>query len=275
MNFILKYITLITFVYLLFASLLYFYFFDLGKEYQPSTYYEKFKGWWGNSNEFILAKSPMLSKCVITPNIYSEKEIARIYNYIDYKPCKLFTNDSILIKDNQVTVKCLNKRLNPNYLIDKSEIEIYGGSKKEKTSWRSTLNSLKEKQFLFIKCSYSAVYAYVFNRFNQKFSDSANEIRMKLGNNEKPMSVLLVILDSVSKYSFQRNLPKTNDFLKKLKKNKEFKGDFSVIDFDKSAIPLAYTKNNIAPIIYGKTVEEIEEVVGSDYQLLEKNKDIY
>ena len=257
------------------ASLIYFYLSDLGEGSNYSIYYQRLQQWWGNNHEMDPIKVPAQSKCVVTPNIYSQKELKRIYNYVDHKPCKLFTNDTITFKDDHVTVKCINNKFKPLFAYDLNSVEIYGGSAKEKVKWKSKVATLAGKQFVFVKCSYSAVYAYVFNWFNQKASDSANVIRMSLGYNKRPMSVLLLVLDSVSRYSFQRNLPKTNDFLNKLEKSKEFKEDFTVFEFEKSATPMAFTKYNMAQIIFGKSVEEIEEVVGSNVKFLKHNKDIY
>lgn len=218
--------------------------------------------------------SPTPSKCVVHPNIYTPEEVKTIFRYKNLNPCKPFTNDEISFINGTFKVKCFNTR-EPKYGVDSSNIEVYGGSIKELPKWKSELPPLGDKQFVFVKCSISAIYGYVFNRFNQKVSDSANGIRMKLGKNEKPMNVLLLVLDSVSRYSFQRNLPKTNNFLKKLYENKEFNEVFSVFEFEKSATPKAFTIFNMAQIIFGKKVEDIEKVVGSDPELLQKNKEIY
>ena len=274
MNFIIKYIPILVIIYILSTTLIYLYLIEEGQDSQ-SSYFGRVQKLWRNNLKVSSEPSIGQIKCVVHPNVYTPKEIKNIYNYVEYKPCKPFANDKIILNDDQPSVTCINKKYKPKYSVDNSNIEIYGGSKKEKLRWKNQLPSLSDKQFVFVKCSYSAVYAYVFNRFSQKASDSANEIRMRLGNNDKKMSVLLLVLDSVSRYSLQRNLPRTNDFLKRLQDNKEFNQNFYVFEFEKSATPFAFTKYNTGPIIFGKSVKEIEEFVGSDIRLLEKNKDLF
>ena len=190
MNYIIKYVSIIILSNLILTTLIYIYLIGLEEGSQSLGYYEKFQIWWDNSKNLDSIIPSSSSKCILHPNIYTPNEIKRIFNYIDYKPCKLFTKDLISFDESRLVVNCITPKAKARYAVDINTEEIYGGSKKEIPKWSSITPNLEEKQFVFIKCSYSAVYAYVFNRFNQKASDSANEIRRKLGDNEKPMSVL-------------------------------------------------------------------------------------
>ena len=202
------------------------------------------------------------SKCKPHQNVYSPEELISIYKYNDYGPCSTPTNDLISYVDQSISVKCENN-LMPLYTFDKSPEEVFGGSKKETIVWYESLPNIKSKQFLIIKCSKEATYALVFNRFKQTISDSKNEIRKKLGGNKKPMSVLLLVFDSISRFSFQRNLPNTKKFLQGLKDNEEFDDVFDVYDFDKTPVPVPRTVWNMAQILYGKSWEEISKVFDS------------
>ena len=205
------------------------------------------------------------SKCKPHQSFYSPEEIKTIFKYQNYGPCITPTNDIISYTNNTLTIKCVNNS-NPRYSFDESRQELFGGSKKPEIKWYNALPNLDSKQFLIIKCSKDSIYAQVFNRFNQKVSNSANEIRRKLRSNKKQMSVLLLVFDSISRFSFQRNLPKTAKFLYELKNNGEFRDDFDVYDFDKTPVPLPRTLWNMAQILYGKSWEELTKKYGSAYR---------
>ena len=214
------------------------------------------------------------SKCIAHQNYYTPEEIINIFNFKDYKPCKTVGKDTITYINGNFKVKCSGDQ-KPLYGIDSNKIEIYGGSVKNHPKWSNTFPAIASKQFLFVKCSKSAQYAFVFNHFKQKSANKAKEIQNNLGGNNEPMSVLLLVFDSISKFSFERNLPLTKHFLQTLDTNKKFDQYFSVYQFNKSAIPQVATAPNMAQILYGKSFEEITKVVGEGTRLLEKNKEIY
>lgn len=214
------------------------------------------------------------SACKTHQNIYTQEEIKNVFKYTNYGPCKIKSKDTIIFAKNNSLFQC-EKKETIEYAFDTQAKEKYGGSTKIAPKWLKTLPNLDNKQFLFIRCSQKTVYALVFNRFNKQASKVANEIRNELGGNKKPMTVLLLVFDSISRYSFQRNLPITEKFLKDLGSNNEFDQIFSVYEFEKAAAIQARTKINMGPALYGKSWEEIAKVVGTNVKLLEKNKQTY
>lgn len=223
-----------------------------------------------SSNEFFLSslKPENLeseSTCKTHQNKYTPTEIKNIFNYQDYSACKTPTNDTISFKNSQILIQCI-KTTTPQYADDYNRFETYGGSRKHRPSWSNTTPSITNKEFLFIKCSEDAIYALVFNRFKQEFSDSANQKRRKLGFNKKPMSVLLLVFDSISRYSFQRNLPKTRKFLQGLEANQQLNQVFSLYEFEKAASVEVRTRWNMAQILYGKSLNEVDKGISRGKQ---------
>ena len=215
-----------------------------------------------------------MSKCITHPSFYTREEIIDIFQFQNYTACTLERNDKISYSDGVFDIKC-SKNEKPEYGKDKRKFEYYGGSIKNFPKWTTKTPSIASKQFLFIRCSKSAPFAFVFNHFKQSAANAAKKIQKKFGDNEQQMSVLLLVFDSISKYSFERNLPLTHKFLEDLNTNKKFGKYFSVNEFDKSAIPQPSTRPNMAQILYGKKWEEISEVVGKNTKFLDKNKDKY
>lgn len=226
------------------------------------------------SNPQDLAYKPPPSTCKTHETYYAPEEIKTVFKYKDYSPCKIPTNDSVLFKDNQFFIHCENSQY-PEYAVDSLAKEKYAGSKKHVPTWTKTLPNLGNKQFVFIRCSKNAIFTYVFNRFNKKVSDAANEIRTALEGNKTAMSVLVLVFDSISRYSFKRNLPMTEKFLRDFEENEEFRKTFSVYEFDKAPVSAARTRLNLAQLLYGKSFEELSKVVGNRFNLLDKKPELY
>ena len=218
--------------------------------------------------------SPSISKCITHPTYYTDEEISNIFQFKDYKQCQPVGHDQISYKEGVFEIKCSNNQKS-QFGVDINKVEYYGGSIRNFPKWLYSLPLIKEKQFLFIRCSRSAPYAFVFNHFKQKVANKAKKIQKEMGDNKEQMSVLLLVLDSISKYSFERDLPYTMNFLQELGNSEEFGDYFSVYQFNKSAIPQAFTRPNMAQILYGKSWEEIAEVVGENIKLIEYYKEKY
>lgn len=205
--------------------------------------------------------------------VYTKVELSKIFSYRNYKECIPSSNDLISFKNQNLSVVCMGNS-KPQYAVDANENEVYGNNKKTLPNWSRSLPDFKDKQFLLVKCSVRSVFAFVFNRFKKEVSEAANEIRMRLVSDKKNMNVLLMVFDSISKFSFKRNLPKTSKFLEDIGINNQLSKQFSVYNFEKATVAESRTRWNMAQILYGKTWEEAEFVFGKnpDINLAEKQK---
>ena len=192
---------------------------------------------------------PVINTCKTPSNKYTDKEIFEIFRYKTYSKCKINSKNFVKYENN--TLHALCGSVIPTYAVDHLNEEFYAGGKREIPKWSSSIPNLVKKQFVLIKCSNTAIRALVFLWYNENISRNKREISVNLVAKNTTMNVLVLVLDSVSRFSSQRNLEKTTKFLKNL--HIDFEDYYDVFEFDKVAIPHARTAYNIAQLIYGES----------------------
>ena len=197
-----------------------------------------------------LLQEPPASSCIIHEPIYSPEEIPKIYKFKSYSSCKTPTKDKISITQNQIIAEC--ELADPRYIVDSGDPQIFGGEFKNKDlkwSKRNTLNPNSE--FAFVKCGPKSVYAFAFINYNSTVANKAREIKERLGKNSKPMNVLLLVFDSLSRYTVSRYLPKLRNFMDNGLTGQNFNPKYSAYEFKRIGTPETFTIPNMIQILYG------------------------
>jgi Protein of unknown function (DUF229) len=226
---------------------------------------------------FSSAQPKSVTKCPIIVQEYSEEEIKEIWKFRTYGKCNNVLDHSISVSGSVVTVECFNGAT-AVLGYDTSNSQIMSAPSRN-TWYRGNVKDIGNSQYLFVKC-YSTISSYVFNTFNQAISDRAKKTSEKFSENSKPLSVLLIVLDSVSRGSFYRNLKSTANYLKK-EMVLEFNHKYKFYDFEYNNPVSLNTKPNMAQILYGHTLEDHQNILGprvslNNYKYLElQNKSIW
>ncbi|OMJ95814.1 hypothetical protein SteCoe_708 [Stentor coeruleus] len=189
------------------------------------------------------------SKCSIPNHVFTPKELIQYFKYKGYGKCSANTLNNIIINNNKIKATCLNDK-NPYMYIDNENISLLGGEV-SKIKFEAIENAdLGNGEYVFIQCDDKEKYAFVFNRFKESVSKKAQEKRLEIanGNFTRPLSVLLLIFDSVSRGSAQRNWPKTMELLESKNQKK-----FTVFDFEKAGAIGLDTRDNIIPVLFGQS----------------------
>lgn len=193
--------------------------------------------------------------CTIYFPTLSKDQINNFYNYKSYNQCKVPTNDTITFINTEVDVKCENGS-KPYYYFKDSQEVLSGG--RTHIYWLYETEGYTSSQFLLVKCSEKSIYTFVFNRYKESVSTKANSIKAKLGGEEKPFNVLLLVLDVVSRHSAYQNLPEVIEIVN----GSVEEYGASVYEFQKASVVDIHTVNNMAQIIYGVTYEKIIQKFG-------------
>ena len=254
----LRYVKILGFTSLAFANIIVFY---LTLQYYRNDSYINYESYQilanTSENNIYFTISPINdtstappSGCMLKDYSFSDSEVEEYWNYTTYGKCKTLTNDIITIENNIITAICENGRTASFYIDDGKKQEL--GGKIPTLSWveKNSLD-LKNAEFVMVRCSNECIYSYVFNRFNPDISNKSQNLTNSLSKEKhKPLAVLLLVFDSISRDSARRNL---NSSLQYLRENITESKRYSLYDF-KYANAAAYnTRPNMVQILYGQT----------------------
>ncbi|OMJ78542.1 hypothetical protein SteCoe_21603 [Stentor coeruleus] len=194
------------------------------------------------------------SQCRIPDHDFTQEEIKKYFKYNQYGSCPGKGLELNTIKDNVVISTCHNGNI-PKTFIDDGSPQILGGTMSTIKYQSGSIRDLGNGEYIFIDCDKNEKYAYVINRFKDSISLKAQSKRKELSQNNstRPLSVLLLIIDSVSKGSAERNFPRTMDLLNKNLLSFPLNNKFSVYNFEKAGALELSTRPNIIPIIFGQS----------------------
>ena len=193
-----------------------------------------------------------VSACIPSDYSFSDIEVKEYWPYTTYGKCKTRTNDTITIENNVIMGTCQNG-MPVSFYLDNGGMQELGG-KVPNISWVTKHKlDLKDAEYVMARCSNESIYSYVFNRFNDSISHKAQNLTGSLSKDKnKPLTVLLLVFDSISRDSARRNL---NSSLEFLHGNIANSTRYSFYDF-KYANAAAYnTRSNMLRILYGQTEE--------------------
>jgi hypothetical protein len=121
---------------------------------------------------------------------------------------------------------------------------------------RKNKAEIEQANYVIVKCTETA--KYVFNRFNPQASSRAQSIRNAITPNTKPLSILVIVFDSISMTQTERFMPKTVETLRKVIKTK-YNRKFSVFEFGKSSVMGVDTRTNIIPFYSDNSQENMKK----------------
>jgi hypothetical protein len=186
-------------------------------------------------------------KCKNLNLSFTDIEIQDYWKYKEYSLCPK-PSSAVYFKKNRIVTKCVSG--DPEFLIDPGYSQRLGGVGYG-IFWKDSLSLTPKSEFLIVRCSKTDYFAFVFNRFNASISQKAKEIQSSLGMiKEKPLTVLILVFDSVSRGSAYRNWPKSMNFLTSLRDSTQ---NYSFFDFENALVSGVHTRPNMVPIIYGQS----------------------
>ncbi|OMJ88302.1 hypothetical protein SteCoe_9803 [Stentor coeruleus] len=138
-------------------------------------------------------------------------------------------------------------------------------------------------EFGYVECDEKHKDIFLRNVFNQTVADNARKIEEKLkkkysvGSNYRPLTVMMFILDSVSRRSFYRNMKETVNFFNNtlVSNSSELSKKFVLYDFLGNNAVKDLTRPNMAPLIYGISIDTIIEQEGDRSIDSDEDKNFY
>ena len=203
------------------------------------------------------------ASCYPLFNNLTDSEFFSRVQYKRFGTCQMDVPSHKEINENIVSVKCKFNKINFYYL-DPGHEEVFGWNNLE-VKWVKFDGSVeintKSRQFLFVRCGSKEIYTFIFSKFNKTLSDSAqkkrNIIEKQLNlNSTRPLTIYLLVLESLSRQNFFRSLPQTSRFLQSLPRE-----NLSLFDFSLSNTINIKTKANMMPILYGKSFSDVESEI--------------
>lgn len=195
---------------------------------------------------------------------YSKAQGDQVFPPFEYPDCAdTLTSPQAKItmdfQENTVDITCPNKAksshvtLNPKFSLRKQYLQF-----EMEDFWEPLTSSAltPSNEFVYASCSDPPVFnsAVYQPRFNQSVHDRAESLmkakaeEVGLAGKVRPMTVLMLTVDSFSRRHFFRKLPKTVKLLNSLNQN----GTYALFDFKLSNIQDAATVDNIVPF-FGST----------------------
>ena len=220
-----------------------------------------------------LTKLPDLSEeqssCIPMGQGVTNEEAKKYMQYRKYDPCTFSDKtDVINQRPKSIYMNCGNKNLNA-YSLDFGGPEIFGDGELNFT-WTSVSApvtiDIGDSQYLFIKCSKRIIYSFVFNHFDpgisKKAQDRRKEIEKSLGlNSTRPLTIQILVFDSLSRQNFYRTQPNTIEFLNSSVIKGKYSEKVSLYDFWLTNTIDIFTKANMIPVIYGQDYQKLEEYI--------------
>lgn len=176
--------------------------------------------------------------------------------------CSFRKTDDIKIIDNKLHITC-GKQFAVEYSLGTRPTEELLGEVDYKLDWKyyDKPVDIGDREFALSRCMRSQKQAILVNKFQKKAAERAinttNEISKSLNLTEspRPMTVLILLFDSLSRQHFYRNLPKTLEFLNKKIPN----SSFASYDFLINNAHGENTLPNMVPLIYGYNLKYHEK----------------
>lgn len=202
---------------------------------------------------------------------FTDEEIQYFWNYKNYEKCKVDVLYEAKITETSMSIKCDNGA-SPDYFTDIKPERL--GGPKIPAKWQKDLKDYTSAQYVMAKCSATSIYSFVFNRYKKQIEDSARGRSLKYSNNTRPLTVILLVFDSVSRGNAYRSWPMVKNFLLKQINKKPFSEKFSFYDFANAAVPDIHTMDNMPQMLYGLTLTQAEGILKSSSSFSSKFLDL-
>ncbi|CAG9325546.1 unnamed protein product [Blepharisma stoltei] len=167
------------------------------------------------------------------------------------------------MENNTLYINCLSFGPAQYSLGNSPENEIIGNVKylPEWKSYSSPVD-IGDREFGFIKCGRDKKQAWLHNKFSQKIFNKTQEKRknimssLNLPETPKPLTVLLIVVDSLSRQHFYRTMKNTVEFMNTI--NSDFSENYIIYDFFNGNSHGENTQPNLAPLLYGRSLADLQ-----------------
>ncbi|CAG9322490.1 unnamed protein product [Blepharisma stoltei] len=164
------------------------------------------------------------------------------------------------LENNKLTMNCFDSET-PQYILGISPDEEIIGSVKFPTNWRVYTSPLDigNTEFGFTKCSNLEKQAWLHNIFSEKISEkSLNKVieiakESRLSKKLRPQTVLVLLVDAVSRQHFYRSMKRTVSFMNENIVNGKFSQNHTVYDFANGNAHGTKTLTNLIPMLFGRS----------------------
>lgn len=186
------------------------------------------------------------SKCKNLNIQFTDSEVREFWNYKNYTLCP-GSASSARWEKGEIFVNCQNE--SPLFHADPSLPQKLGGQGAE-ILWTKDFILQPKSEYFIVKCSNNIIdhFAFVFNKFDPDISEKASK-KSQINQSSKNFTVLLLLFDSVSRFSAYNNWPLTMNYLNTLNQS------FNFFDFSSPVACGVHTRPNLVPIIYGHSEE--------------------
>ena len=193
---------------------------------------------------------------------FSDQEIQSYWNYRNYGSCLIKTADEITLSSNLITAYCQDGNY-ASFEVDNGRPQSLGGTRHSIYWEQGTRKYFGNPKYIIVRCNKNSIYSYVFNRFNSTVSKNSKKFRKSLPNDSKPIAVLLLVFDSISRDSARRNLKNTIEYLKQEVSCGQNISKFSIYDFKLANANSFDTKRSMLPLLYGHSIDKHKELESS------------
>ena len=207
-----------------------------------------------NINTVYIRNTSSIIKCMPHEYNFSDHEARLYWNYQNYSSCSTKRGDDIRVSRDLITAYCRDGQY-AYFGVDNRKQETFRGGR-HKIQWeQGTRKFIGNSEFAMVKCNEDSIYSYVFNRFNETTSNRTKKVEKSLAIESKPIAVLLLVFDSISRDSAKRNLEKTIEYLKQESSCGKNISKFSIYDFKLANAESPDTKRNMLPLLYGHSLK--------------------
>jgi hypothetical protein len=221
-----------------------------------------------------------LTECIPIGFGYTKEESDKLFDPLaSYPDCSLETPSSIKIEGSKLMKTCENM----HYSLGKPPNEEMFGRVSYDLKWTPMTTDFIEtgnREYVFIKCGEKREAA-VFLKRNEKAAQRAKQLtedhRKALGvqGKHRPLTVFMMVFDSVSRRHMYRSFPRTMEFLNASLSYGEYSNHFSAYDF---LINHAHGENtipNMVPYLFGYSFKYHKQRLGNRTHLNPEDSEFF
>lgn len=196
------------------------------------------------------------AKCIPIGFGYTQEESDKLFDpNASFPNCPEETSEFIKVNHTHLIRNCNESSF---YVLGKSPSEERFGRLEYSFEWEKMSEDIDtlDREFAFVKCAKKR-NAMVFLKFNQKAMDRAKNITKTIADDlglkttPRPLSVFLLIFDSLSRFHMYRNFKKTIEFLNENVVSGKYKDQFVIYDFLVNHAHGENTIPNMIPYLFG------------------------
>jgi len=219
-----------------------------------------------NTETWPLKRYPVLPDnqtvaCVPQKFGYTQKQANQLFNpNRKFRSCASFDKSFVQVDGNSIVINCRESVV--QYVLGTRPHEELLGNVEYTIGWKSYQEPvpLEDREFAFVRCGRAQKQPIYINKFQKKASQRALSITKSISSElkvtPKPLTVLLVVFDSVSRQHFYRNFPQTIEFLnREFAKGGRYQEKFSFYDFLINNVHGENTQPNMVPLLYGYNMD--------------------